>query len=213
MPPTASQPSWRVCDYADFVSAGTAATSAFGSDVGIIRRSARAQMEHLLQITTEPTTGTVQVLPFSVGEYPGLVVLQPAQPRHRRSNDRAHGHSGCGRHLCRARESGQPGRTLRPATCHRAGTRRVPGVHTGPDRTPRQPLLAGLAGDAPRAPTPLRVMVAHSPILRSYSVQPSPPAERPQSCLIRSFICMCTPSTRCSTGQPRSARCSPRLSG
>ncbi|MGH3829348.1 MAG: helix-turn-helix domain-containing protein [Pseudonocardiaceae bacterium] len=32
----------------------------------------RAQMEHLLQITTEPTTVTVQVLPFSVGEYPGL---------------------------------------------------------------------------------------------------------------------------------------------
>jgi transcriptional regulator with XRE-family HTH domain len=32
----------------------------------------RAQMEHLLQSTTEPTTVTVQVLPFSVGEYPGL---------------------------------------------------------------------------------------------------------------------------------------------
>jgi transcriptional regulator with XRE-family HTH domain len=32
----------------------------------------RAQMDHLLQITTEPTTVTVQVLPFSVGEYPGL---------------------------------------------------------------------------------------------------------------------------------------------
>jgi transcriptional regulator with XRE-family HTH domain len=32
----------------------------------------RAQLEHLLQSTTEPTTVTVQALPFSVGEYPGL---------------------------------------------------------------------------------------------------------------------------------------------
>ncbi|MGH3770074.1 MAG: helix-turn-helix domain-containing protein [Pseudonocardiaceae bacterium] len=32
----------------------------------------RAQMEHLLQITTEPATVTVQVLPFSVGAHPAL---------------------------------------------------------------------------------------------------------------------------------------------
>ncbi|MGH3865063.1 MAG: helix-turn-helix domain-containing protein [Pseudonocardiaceae bacterium] len=32
----------------------------------------RAQMEHLLQSTTEPATVTVQVLPFSVGAHPAL---------------------------------------------------------------------------------------------------------------------------------------------
>ncbi|MGH3826109.1 MAG: helix-turn-helix domain-containing protein [Pseudonocardiaceae bacterium] len=32
----------------------------------------RAQMEHLLQITTEPATVTVQVLPFSAGAHPAL---------------------------------------------------------------------------------------------------------------------------------------------
>jgi transcriptional regulator with XRE-family HTH domain len=32
----------------------------------------RAQIEYLLQATAEPTTLTVQVLPFSVGAYPGL---------------------------------------------------------------------------------------------------------------------------------------------
>ncbi|MGH3853826.1 MAG: helix-turn-helix domain-containing protein [Pseudonocardiaceae bacterium] len=32
----------------------------------------RAQMEHLLKITTEPTTVTVQILPFSVGAHPAL---------------------------------------------------------------------------------------------------------------------------------------------
>ncbi len=32
----------------------------------------RAQVEHLLQTTAEPTTVAVQVVPFSVGAYPGL---------------------------------------------------------------------------------------------------------------------------------------------
>jgi transcriptional regulator with XRE-family HTH domain len=45
--------------------------AAFARPVGGPQVS-RTQMEHLLQITTEPTTVTVQVLPFSVGEYPGL---------------------------------------------------------------------------------------------------------------------------------------------
>ncbi len=36
------------------------------------REVLRAQMEHLLQITTEPTIVTMQVLPFSVGTSPGL---------------------------------------------------------------------------------------------------------------------------------------------
>jgi hypothetical protein len=40
VPSTACTPSWRVRDYADFVSVNTAATSAFGSNVGIIRISA-----------------------------------------------------------------------------------------------------------------------------------------------------------------------------
>jgi hypothetical protein len=38
--PRPCSPSWRTPDYADFSAAGTAATSAFGPDIGIIRRSA-----------------------------------------------------------------------------------------------------------------------------------------------------------------------------
>jgi hypothetical protein len=40
VPSTACPPSWRIRDYADFVSVNTAAPSAFGSDVGITTVSA-----------------------------------------------------------------------------------------------------------------------------------------------------------------------------
>ena len=40
LPPTAGRSSYGVCDYADFVTVGTATTSTFSLDIGIIRRSA-----------------------------------------------------------------------------------------------------------------------------------------------------------------------------
>jgi hypothetical protein len=39
-PPRPCSPSWRTPDYADLSAAGTATTSTFGPDIGIIRRSA-----------------------------------------------------------------------------------------------------------------------------------------------------------------------------